>query len=391
MDEGIINLEDVQNKIAMKEREELLSKHPYKIWEGKNKDYWYTYLPTENNGRRQIKRKTEDSIQDAIVDYWKNVSGNTFKSRFEVWIKRQEACGRSDNTITKYESDYIRFCKDDPIEDMDIRHINDEYIGLFYKRVLSKKEIPYRALQSMHGYMNGVFNKAIIDKIVERNPCIYIDLPMYKQFCKEPKKKTAKERTLSNNEKKILLSKIHNKQTIPKLAIELSLYTGMRVGELAGLKWEDINYNDNTIIIQRSEKYNRKTKEYYISTTKTDKSRIIPLTDAMKEVFARIKKEEIKNGGLGEFVFMDENERVHSRRISDCARNNTMTNDFSSIKSIHAIRRTLNSNMKCLGVPTVIASAILGHTEKVNNQNYTYDTSSMSEKTNYIEKAGIII
>ena len=52
----------------------------------------------------------------------------------------------------------------------------------------------------------------------------------------------------------------------------------MRVGELSGLKWEDINYEEQSITICRSEKYNRKKNEFYISTTKNDKVRTFPLT-----------------------------------------------------------------------------------------------------------------
>lgn len=388
---GIINLEDVQEKIEMREREELLSKHPYKVWEGKNKNYWYTYLPTENNNRKQVKRKSKKDLDNVIVEYWKSIRNNTFKSRFDIWIERQKSCGCSDNTISKYESDYKRFCENDVIENLDIRNIKEDDICLFYKRVLLKKEIPYRALKSMHGYINGVFKKAIIDKIIKENPCVYIDLPLFKQYCTETNKKTSTERTLSNSEKRILLSKVHNNQSIPKFAVELALYTGMRVGELSGLKWEDIDYNNNIITIKRSEKYNRKEKVFYISTTKNDKIRIIPLTNSMKDVLNRIKKEELKKGNLGEFVFMVDGERVHTRTISDCARNNTMSKEFSSTKSIHAIRRTLNSNMKCMGVSTTVASAILGHTEKVNEENYTYDVSSIEDKAKFIEKAGMII
>ena len=57
-----------------------------------------------------------------------------------------------------------------------------------------------------------------------------------------------------------------------------------------------------------------------------------------------------------------------------------MSDEFSSVKSIHAIRRTFNSNLKCNGVSTTVASSLLGHTERVNEQNYTYDVTGMAEK-----------
>ena len=57
---------------------------------------------------------------------------------------------------------------------------------------------------------------------------------------------------------------------------------------------------------------------------------------------------------------------------------------ISPAKSIHAIRRTLNSNLRCNGMSATVAASILGHTEKVNEENYTYDVSDMAYKTHII-------
>ena len=62
-----------------------------------------------------------------------------------------------------------------------------------------------------------------------------------------------------------------------------------------------------------------------------------------------------------------------------------MSDEFSSIKSIHAIRRTVNSRLKCSGVSTTVASSLLVHTERVNEQNYTYDILGINEKKLIIE------
>ena len=62
-----------------------------------------------------------------------------------------------------------------------------------------------------------------------------------------------------------------------------------------------------------------------------------------------------------------------------------MSDEFSGIKSIHAIRRTVNSKMKCGGVSTTLASSLLGHSERVNEQNYTYDIAELEEKKKIVE------
>ena len=69
----------------------------------------------------------------------------------------------SNNTISIYESDYIRFFKGDKIENMDIKDIDEAVISQFIQRLLSKQPIPYRTLQTMMGYIRGVFNKSVKD------------------------------------------------------------------------------------------------------------------------------------------------------------------------------------------------------------------------------------
>ena len=192
---------------------------------------------------------------------------------------------------------------------------------------------------------------------------------------------------MSREEKVKLMEKIKNSSNPVRYAVALAFCTGMRVGELAALKWSDINFNENIVTIRNSEKYNRLTKEFVISTTKNEKIRIIPLTSKMREILDENKKEAIKNGYAGEFVFMTQKGRIHGRVISDWMRNNTSTAEFEYSKSIHAIRRTINSSMRCSGVPASIAASLLGHTEKVNEENYTYDISSMEMKDKILREA----
>lgn len=379
----MIDLSHMEEQVNMKKREEIIKKHPYNIWQDKN-GFWHTYLPIGNGQRKSVKRKNQKDLEDVVISYWKSKQSNSFKDRYDIWVDRQKKCGRSDNTIYKYRCDFKRFFEDDKICKEDISRINDEYICLFIQRLLGRKQIQYRALKAMFGYMNGVFEKAIIDKVIDSNPCKYVDLPTFKHLCQEEKEKSVSERTLSVTEKNVLLKKLNcdNKPDyIVKYAVELAMYTGMRVGELAALRWEDINFSQKEITIRHSEKHNRLTNEYTISTTKNSKVRKIPLTDEMEDVLLRVKEVEIKNGFISEWVFSDENGRVHSRVISNCARNRTASKEFTNQKSIHAIRRTINSDMRCSGVSSVVAASLLGHTVKVNNENYTYDISDMDYKT----------
>lgn len=70
LENGIINLADMQEKINMSKREKILADHPYSVWEDKD-NIWHTYLPdpSKNNGRVHRKRRSKEAINNCIIDF----------------------------------------------------------------------------------------------------------------------------------------------------------------------------------------------------------------------------------------------------------------------------------------------------------------------------------
>lgn len=392
-DNGIIDIDTIQRQIEMKKRKEYLETHKSKIWQGSN-GFWYTYLPKENNGRKLIKKNTRKEVEDLIVEHYGKSTTDSFKQRFEIWVERQKICMRSENTIYKYQSDYKRFFEGYPFEKKNVAKITDEDIVKHIKQLLSEKPVSYKALKALFGYINGVFRKCEIDRLIPlgTNPCAYVDLMIFREMCTEMPKKTAEQRTICKSETAILVDKIRNpknsngNQTV-YYAVELSLYTGMRVGEIVALRWSDIDFDKKTIRIHSAEVRNRLSKTYEIKSTKNKKERIFPLTDKIRSLLLEVKKYEFENGYIGEFVFQDSNGRIRGTMVSSSIRNKTSSDEFSSVKSIHTVRRTVNSSIRCSGVSAVVASALIGNTERVNEQHYTYDITDMEEKMRIISES----
>ena len=380
----------------MEKRQRYLKMHDHDIWLAPD-GYWKTKIQ-EGDKKRLIKRKSKSDVENVVIDYYKKLSqnNNNFKARFDIWVERQRACGRSENTISKYQSDYRRFFEGYPIEDIDIQLIDETVLSKHIIQVLKEKPIPWRAFKDIMGYTSGVYDKAVRDRIIQENPFKYLDLPIYRKYCYVPPVKTTKQRTLSENDIHTLMDRLHNPRAhnVNKMccfAIELALYTGMRVGELSALMWDDIVFDEDIIVIRHSEKYDRTTKQSFITTVKNGKERVFPLVDEIRELVLKVKQYESDRGWLSEFVFNDADGRLTKSKISDTTRNITMSDDFSGIKSIHAIRRTFNSNLKHSGANTTMASSLLGHSERVNEQNYTYDMSELNEKRLLIQSIVTVV
>lgn len=123
----------------------------------------------------------------------------------------------------------------------------------------------------------------------------------------------------------------------------------------------------------------------YALDTKTGKERQFPLSKKALSILREVKKVELQNGFLGEYVFQNEDGKLHSSSIAHCIRYKCIQAGIPE-KSIHALRRTLNSKLRCAGVSSVVAASMMGHTEEVNDSNYSYDVSNMDYKKEIISK-----
>lgn len=102
------------------------------------------------------------------------------------------------------------------------------------------------------------------------------------------KKKSRKRvEVLNLDEMKSLLLEA-KKQNHPWFSVwALALYTGMRNGELYALRWEDIDFDNRNIIVQRS--YSKRTKEF--KSTKAGYWRNVPISEELHEVLKALNKE----------------------------------------------------------------------------------------------------
>lgn len=227
--------------------------------------------------------------------------------------------------------------------------------------------------------------RKVQDQLIEDNPTEFLESKQFYRYCVE-KFKPVSKKVILDDDMKVLrerFQKDHEKKPnyIPTYTVELASLTGMRVGELSALRWEYIT--DKYIIIDESEKSNRKKNEFYVSKTKNKMTRFFPLTDEIRDLLERVRAVEEEYGYLCEWVFANENGRIRAKTISSCSQTKCRQLKIDA-KGIHAYRKTINSKMRCNGVSSTVAASILGHTKEVNEQYYTFDITSMEERAKIV-------
>lgn len=170
----------------------------------------------------------------------------------------------------------------------------------------------------------------------------------------------------------------------------LALSTGMRRGELLGLKWEDINFKNKTITIRRNLVH---TNEGTLlqDTVKTDNSyRTIEISDKVIEVLKEHRKRQTQEVlALGrpddyksEFVFTSSTGNfVAPTNIDKRFREAVRRAKLPPIGGMHALRHTYATRMLELGMSARYVQERLGHADiSITLQTYSHVTPKAKSK-----------
>ena len=256
----------------------------------------------------------------------------------------------------------------------------------FILETIKRLELCKETCRKFFGYIKNVIRYARIEKIIVDNPMEFLEAKDFSKHC------AAAERTdkgyYTDNKLTIILKAQKDYYTntptyMPAYAVELAVYTGMRVSELATLKWSDVT--DGVISINKSAKHNRLRNKFSVGETKTKKSRIYPIDEQITELLTRIRNMQIKYRILCEWIFTDGNGGyTHARNITNCMTRICRENGLCG-GGITKLRKTTSSDLQSSGTPKSVVASMLGHTEEVNEKYYTYDTSKLDEKKKIIQ------
>lgn len=388
--------DDVLKHIKMK-REHYLKMHTAPITQGKGSDKrWTTRVPdpSKSDGRRIIRKPTREEVENELIKFYKEqesakketeiASSITISEFYPLWV---EYAGKratiSSETIKKYKNDYRRCIQNTTFAKMKVKDIDFIELEDFLQSTVEKLNLKKKALNNLFGYMKHMFSYAMRKRIITENPCDLVDMAMLRAYCDTTVKPTEK-RILSDAEIQALLQTLHYQQQnsplyMPNYAIELCLYTGLRVGEVAALKWNCIK-NGELYITESEHRISHPdgADTYEIGDTKNKKERRIPISDDLQKLLNRIQTLHKENGIISEFVIADTNGRVIAPTISKAMYRRGYEAGINA-KSIHAIRRTVSSKLNTI-LPRATVALIMGHTEEVNVEHYDYDTLKLETK-----------
>ena len=200
-----------------------------------------------------------------------------------------------------------------------------------------------------------------------------------------PKEQKTEARVLSLEEQNRLVSYLSEDIDCCKFGVLLALLTGLRIGELCALKWENISLDDKTIKVTatmqrlKSESGAAKT-EVVIGSPKSDlSSRVIPLSDTAQRL---CKYMEIKDRSA--YILTGAGNFIEPRTLQYRLKKYTKDCGLEGVH-FHTLRHTFATRCVEVGFEIKSLSEILGHsTTAITMERYVH--SSMKLKRENMQK-----
>lgn len=383
IENGMIDMTYIREQIEMNKRKELLEKHPYKIWEGKD-GKWYTYLPDKGKGRRLIKRKSLQDIEDIIIAQIKEDEINpTISDVFEEWNNRRLELKK----ICKATYDRDAACFKRHYSEFGLRRIKNvtenEFVD-FLEEQVAKFDLSAKAFSGLLSitkrFLKFAKKKGYIQFSVEES---LDDMDLTEVSFKRTVKEDSEE-VFSESETDKIVEHLKKNLDIWNTGLLLMFVTGVRVGELSTLKHED--FTEDSVKIRRTETvyFDEDRKRVYaikeFPKTKAGVREIIIPAD-YRWILGKIKFINPWN----EYVFSNKN---GERMTGACFRHRLYRIcDKLGIKrkSTHKIRKTYGSILLDNNVDNRLIINQMGHTDIVTTETkYHRDRRTRDKKSSII-------
>lgn len=201
---------------------------------------------------------------------------------------------------------------------MKIGEIDEEILEKFIKRTIVNKALTQKSYSSLRSIVKGMWSYGKKKKYVSLSITNFFgDLDISRRSFKL-NMKDKKDEVYTEDEVVTITGFLRYSQNLRCQGLLLSFETGIRIGELASLKPQDIDFSDGTIHIQRTEikvKNDKGNTELAVSNVPKTQAgnRYIIINEATKETLKKVFNIRDTNS---EYLFSENGRRLRSERIS---------------------------------------------------------------------------
>lgn len=381
VDHGIIDLDKLRQSIQMEKRKELLGRHPYSVWQGKNGS-WYTYIQTEN-GRALRKRKTRESLEDIIFqEELKKEQDVTIEEAFTEWNDWKLELGKVCEA-TYYRNQNIFKRHYDKFGKRLITTVTEDEFSDFLERQIPEHDLTARGFANLKTITRGFLKWSKRKHYISWNyDYMLTNIEVSNRDFKKVIKEDCEE-VYSEEETELVIKYLTDNQDQTNLGLLLIFVTGIRVGELSTLKCQDIK--EDYIQIRRTETVWKKDGKRVNAVKEFPKSVAGWRDVVLPTEYSWVLEKLLNLNPNGDYLF-----EVNGKRRSEQVFQHRIRRICSSlglvVKSPHKIRKTYSTILLDNSVDANMVLQQMGHSSiSTTERHYHRNRKSVERKKEILD------
>ena len=368
----------------------------------KPKAKWYsTGLPIKGN-----KKKAEELLHEKRVEFTEALQGTdctkgitdkinkyrniTLRELYPEWIEHKAIISSAETNVPRIKSSWKKYYLNQGIIDIPIGTFTRSDLQEWSYKIIKMHKMTSKEYGNFSLIIRQMLQYAVDKEIIDRN--VYRDIQQPKGMFRKTKKKPSATQVYTMQEQERLeaaalldfeINTRRIKYPLAPIGIIFMLQTGIRVGELCALKFEDITENGE-IHVQRM--YQRDLKEIVEHTKSDEGDRLIPLNEKAQNAI-RIARELQNEKGASEYIFSISETPLSPHSVNDTLK--TLCNRLGILyRSSHKLRKTFISKLIDANINIDTVREIAGHSDEKTTLNYyCYDRNSDKERREKILSA----
>ncbi|WP_413927598.1 tyrosine-type recombinase/integrase [Clostridioides sp. ES-W-0018-02] len=289
----------------------------------------------------------------------------TLEHWFYNWLFEYRIKDLKPKSFERYESIYRNYIKDTDLGNVKLKDLRVSHIQKYYNRLLdSNKSIS--TIRQINTKLKTCLSEAEKQGLIQRNYCTMVNIPV--------EKKENKLEILTLEQQKSFIKAIEGHKL--EVLFLLALGTGLRLGELLGLKWFDIDFKKSNLTVKRTlqrtyfidKNGNRELKVLEQEPKTSNSYRTVPIP---KDVLNKLKEHKVnqntdilKAGELyrnDNYVFCNElGAPIDDKRPLRNLKSILNRLNIEPIK-FHGLRKTYATRLFENDVPPKTVQVLMGH------------------------------